>query len=81
MFYNTPAYASVLNSYYGVPVTPNEYGLWGWKTSGPYSYGPQSFGSARLTAVPEPTTLVAGALLLLPFGVGAVRRLRKGGSA
>ena len=27
--------------------------------------------------VPEPTTLVAGALLLLPFGVGAIRSLRK----
>jgi hypothetical protein len=27
--------------------------------------------------VPEPTTLTAGALLLLPFGVGALRSLRK----
>jgi hypothetical protein len=27
-------------------------------------------------AVPEPTTIVAGALLLIPFGVGAVRRVR-----
>ena len=26
-------------------------------------------------AVPEPTTIVAGALLLIPFGAGAVRRL------
>jgi hypothetical protein len=28
-------------------------------------------------AVPEPTTMIAGALLLLPFGSGAVRQLRK----
>jgi len=27
--------------------------------------------------VPEPTTLVAGALMLLPFGIGAIRSLRK----
>lgn len=29
------------------------------------------------TAVPEPSTVVAGALLLLPFGVSTVRMLRK----
>ncbi|HTY86638.1 MAG TPA: hypothetical protein VMB80_04170 [Candidatus Acidoferrum sp.] len=28
------------------------------------------------TAVPEPTTMIAGALLVLPFGGGALRRLR-----
>lgn len=28
-------------------------------------------------AVPEPATCLAGAMLLLPFGVGAVRKLRK----
>ena len=37
------------------------------------------FNGATLTmnasAVPEPTTIVAGALMLIPFGVGAVRRL------
>ncbi|MHC1767915.1 MAG: hypothetical protein AB9869_27190 [Verrucomicrobiia bacterium] len=27
--------------------------------------------------VPEPTTMIAGALLLLPFGVSAIRRFRK----
>jgi hypothetical protein len=30
-----------------------------------------------VTVVPEPTTIVAGALLLLPFGLSAVRRSRK----
>jgi hypothetical protein len=29
------------------------------------------------TAVPEPSTIVAGALLLLPFGISTVRILRK----
>ena len=31
----------------------------------------------NLTPVPEPTTILAGALLLLPFGFSAVRMLRK----
>jgi hypothetical protein len=30
-----------------------------------------------LAPVPEPTTIVAGALMLLPLGIGAVRALRK----
>jgi hypothetical protein len=30
-----------------------------------------------LAAVPEPTTLIAGALLLLPFGASTIRILRK----
>jgi len=30
-----------------------------------------------ITPVPEPSTIVAGALLLLPFGVGAIRSLRR----
>jgi hypothetical protein len=30
-----------------------------------------------VAAVPEPTSMVAGALLLLPFGVSAVRMLRR----
>ena len=29
------------------------------------------------TTVPEPTTMIAGALLLLPFGLGAVRTMRQ----
>lgn len=31
----------------------------------------------QMTAVPEPSTIIAGALLLLPFGAGAVRSIRK----
>jgi hypothetical protein len=39
----------------------------------PVSHG----GLATLTAVPEPTTMIAGALLLLPFGASTLRMLRK----
>jgi hypothetical protein len=31
--------------------------------------------------VPEPTTMIAGALLLLPFGASTLRILRKGRAA
>jgi hypothetical protein len=34
-------------------------------------------GQGYVVAVPEPTTVVAGALLLLPFGASALRILRK----
>ena len=30
-----------------------------------------------VTAVPEPTTCIAGALLLLPFGASTLRSLRR----
>jgi hypothetical protein len=33
--------------------------------------------NVQLTAVPEPTTLISGALMLLPFGLSAFRQLRK----
>jgi len=34
-------------------------------------------GSFYLTAIPEPTTLISGALLLLPFGASTLRILRR----
>jgi hypothetical protein len=37
---------------------------------------PTIFGTAG-TAVPEPTTMIAGAMLLLPFGASTLRMLRK----
>lgn len=48
--------------------------------------GPENFevsGVMILTAtpIPEPTTMVAGALLLLPFGVSTLRMLRKNRTA
>jgi len=32
---------------------------------------------AKDASVPEPTTMIAGALLLLPFGASTIRFLRK----
>ena len=70
---------------------PAELNLWG--NSGPTDYSfqgnngglgtygnnnsPVSSGTATLTAVPEASTLVAGALMLLPFGVSTLRIMRK----
>jgi hypothetical protein len=49
--------------------------LWGVGYTG---YGiPNANGSVTLTPVPEPTTMVAGAMLLLPFGFSTLRILRK----
>ena len=31
----------------------------------------------QLVPIPEPTTMIAGALLLLPFGASTLRMLRK----
>jgi len=50
-----------------------------------YEYGPDVFGNQGRTyaigvdvsTVPEPTTMIAGALLLLPFGASTLRMLRK----
>ena len=41
-------------------------------------YGnPNAIGSITLFPVPEPTTMVAGAMLLLPFGMSTLRMFRK----
>jgi hypothetical protein len=69
MWYNNAAIAATLSGYYSVV---NEYGLMGHDGG----YEPQTYGTATLTAVPEPTTMVAGALLLLPFGMSTLRMLR-----
>ena len=45
--------------------------------SGAPGYFGAVLGDVSLTAVPESTTLAAGALLLLPLGVSAVRIMRK----
>lgn len=42
-----------------------------------FGTGPDKTIGGRIPSVPEPATIFAGALLLLPFGVGAVRSLRK----
>jgi hypothetical protein len=45
-------------------------------TGGPSS-GSVNINSITVSAVPEPTTMIAGALLLLPFGASVLRKLRK----
>jgi len=45
-----------------------------------FSGSEKSFSGSLSSAVPEPTTVVAGALLLLPFGLSAFRVLRKNSS-
>jgi hypothetical protein len=54
----------------------------GAATYGLYGYPPQwvpgvDYGTATLTAVPEPTTIISGALMLLPFGASTLRILRR----
>jgi hypothetical protein len=43
----------------------------------PYIDGTLTVSSVAPVPVPEASTMLAGALMLLPFGVGAVRSLRK----
>jgi len=51
-------------------------------TSGAGPYTSSFSGSlSGVSAVPEPTTMIAGALLLLPFGASTVRILRKNRAA
>ena len=50
-----------------------------YNPSWPY-YNPTGLivaGTANVTPVPEPTTIVAGAMLLLPFGASTLRMFRK----
>jgi hypothetical protein len=43
--------------------------------------GANLFGDATITAVPEASTIIAGALLLLPFGASTLRILRRNRTA
>jgi len=45
--------------------------------SGAASANIESITVSGVSAVPEPTTVIAGALLLLPFGASTLRVLRK----
>ncbi len=64
-----------------------EINLWGNGSPGssyytlygaPPAWTPQvDSGRATLTAVPEPTTIISGALMLLPFGASTLRILRR----
>jgi hypothetical protein len=46
-------------------------------TTNPEQYAISGWTAFNSTVVPEPSTVVAGALLLIPLGVQAFRRLRK----
>ena len=43
----------------------------------PVNYPPVTTPKTPASVVPEPTTIIAGALLLLPFGVSTIRILRR----
>jgi hypothetical protein len=70
---NLMLYAEVLN---GI-LDPTSVGTWSATDNGywdkPSDVNVQVFG----TPIPEPTTMIAGALLLLPFGASTLRILRK----
>ena len=56
------------------------YSLWGWQVgSGQNNDITQTYGTANLTlsAVPEPAAIIAGILMVLPFGASTLRILRK----
>lgn len=48
----------------------NQYISFGWADGFKYAY----INDVSLTAVPEPRTILAGLLLLLPFGISIMRR-------
>jgi hypothetical protein len=63
-----------------------DYALVAWSSTGGYeglspnNNGGNNVGApaiASLTAVPEPTTIISGVLMLLPFGASTLRILRK----
>jgi hypothetical protein len=71
--------SSELNMWYNAVAqygdSAGSYSLWGATPD----YNPEAYGSATLTPapIPEASTMLAGAMMLLPFGIGAIRSLRK----
>jgi len=71
--------------WYRVDITPNSLGVanvvnWGGGNppAGGYLQPERAMTATfQVTAVPEPTTMIAGALLLLPFGASTLRMLRR----
>jgi len=76
----------------GGALTQGSYDIWGYGSSlnptlsGMYTTGPNDpnwpwplpvFGAGTFSAVPEPSTIIAGALMLLPFGASTLRILRR----
>jgi len=63
------------------PISYSATGInWNFSSQDPAVDGKFTF-SASASTVPEPSTVVAGALLLLPFGISTVRILRKNKNA
>jgi hypothetical protein len=58
---------------------PGNYSLWA-SNGGGYTLSSDG-GVATITAVPEASTVIAGALLLLPFGASTLRILRRNRTA
>jgi len=52
------------------------YNLGGFGTLGYYVPNSDGRASIELAAVPEPTSLIAGSMLLLPFGARSLRKVR-----
>jgi hypothetical protein len=52
-------------------------GLYFYQTTPYPSQASPIIGDITLSSVPEPTTMIAGALLLLPFGASTLRILRR----
>jgi hypothetical protein len=48
-----------------------------WSTGGSPGFPLPLFAAGTFSAVPEASTIIAGALLLLPFGASTIRILRK----
>jgi hypothetical protein len=70
----TMAAAAVYNAGYGSDVFANANGAFNVLA---LNLGNPGSVQDQLVVVPEPTTMIAGALLLLPFGVSTLRILRK----
>jgi hypothetical protein len=62
-------------------LTPTAAGLLSFQAATGSTSKRVELDDVSLTAVPEPTTMIAGALLLLPFGASTLRMLRKNRSA
>jgi len=67
----------------GVTLRDSARGTWDAQTVVKYGWSFVNIpdGSLHTTPVPEPTTMIAGALLLLPFGASMLRTLRKNRAA
>jgi hypothetical protein len=57
--------------------SPDNYSFYAHTPAAGYILGNTGAGTFTLAPIPEPTTLISGALLLLPFGASTLRILRR----